>query len=254
MASSYYYKRLNTFLAYPSIIVSTVASIGAFGFGQVSKYVASSLSLLAAVLVALGQYTQSAQRAQDFVMRAKDFYAIIREIDFILSLPMTERENAPLTMSRVKVQFDRAVDMSLDPPIHIIRMYEKTYHSLDPIIFENVIMTSSPPPSAIHSPIRRSLSRSNMTNNPRGRASFDDVMSVYQLFNNSTPFDYSGISSNKNKTVIPFRHTIPCSFELERRMSANGELPFVRTEVTLDLNQEKNDECFIAEDAKDGCS
>jgi len=141
LASNYYYTRLNDYLSYPAIIVSTATSIGVFGIDDKSlagKFVISILALLCGVLTAINKHCRAAEKSQEFALRAKDYYTFIREIDFILSTSHEERPFMTETLERVKGTYDRIVDMQLEPPIHVVRDYEKKFRPLANSLFSDL--------------------------------------------------------------------------------------------------------------------
>jgi hypothetical protein len=139
MASNYYYGLLNAWLAYPSIILSTATSIGVFGMnGMTGKYITAVMALMSAILIGILRQAQAAEKAKEFILRAKDFYILIREIDYLLATEYDDRETAKEIMSRLRRTFDRIVDMSLDPPIHIIRSYEKRFRPLEASLLQDL--------------------------------------------------------------------------------------------------------------------
>lgn len=133
LASSYYYARLNDYFSYPSIIISAATSISVFGNDNSlgGKFAIAILALLSGILTAINKHCRAAERGQEFALRAKDYYTFIRDIDFILATHKDERSDMGETLERVKSTYDRIIDMQLEPPIHIIREYEKKFKPLE---------------------------------------------------------------------------------------------------------------------------
>lgn len=138
LASNYYYHKLNDCLSYPSIIISAATSIGVFGSdnSMVGKYAISILALMSGILTAVNKHCRAAEKSQEFALRAKDYYTFIREIDFILSICKDERKDMGETLERIRSTYDRIVDMQLEPPIHIVREYEKKFKPLEASLFD----------------------------------------------------------------------------------------------------------------------
>lgn len=134
VGSSYYYRKLADFLAYPSIILSTITSISVFATLQNSKigpYLTSAMAMLSGILVGVNKHVKAAEKAECFSICSKEYYALIREIDFILSTPTFERAAKKETLANIQTTFDKVVEMSLDPPLHIIRQYENRFKPIE---------------------------------------------------------------------------------------------------------------------------
>lgn len=148
-ASSYYYRRMNGYLAYPSILLSAVTSIGVFGIDTCDnalggKYITSCMSLISAFLIGINKHAQAAEKAQEFMLRSRDFYSMIRDIDVLLSTPKHERGTCSEVMTRMRSEFDRIVNMSLDPPHHIILQYEKKFRALEQDLYDLQLKEDTP--------------------------------------------------------------------------------------------------------------
>lgn len=134
VGSSYYYRTLADWLAYPSIILSTITSISVFATLQNSKvgpYVTSVMALVSGILVGINKHAKAAEKAESCTICSKEYYSLIREIDFILSTPTFERGSEKETLANIRTIFDKVVDMSLDPPLHIIRRYEQKFKPIE---------------------------------------------------------------------------------------------------------------------------
>lgn len=140
LASNYFYTRLNDYLSYPAIIVSAATSIGVFGSDDSlkGKFAISILALVSGILTAVNKHCRAAEKGQEYALRAKDYYTFIREIDFILSRTREERPPMTETLERVKSTYDRIVDMQMEPPIHVIRDYEKKFRPLEASLFSDL--------------------------------------------------------------------------------------------------------------------
>lgn len=140
LASNYYYAKLNDYLSYPAIIVSAATSIGVFGSDNslAGKFAISILALIAGTLTAINKHCRAPEKSQEFALRAKDYYTFIREIDFIMSTKREERPVMSETLERVKATYDRIVDMQMEPPIHVIRDYEKKFRPLSNSLFSDL--------------------------------------------------------------------------------------------------------------------
>lgn len=169
LASNYYYTRLNDYLSYPAIIVSAATSIGVFGIDDNlgGKLAISVMALVTGILTAINKHCRAAEKGQEFALRAKDYYTFIREIDFILSTSRDERGDLGETLERVKNTYDRIVDMQLEPPIHVIRDYEKKFRPLENSLFSDLKSEMrNPHPEAPCSPRPPDIQNTRLTTSP----------------------------------------------------------------------------------------
>lgn len=133
-ASSYFYKRMHDWLSYPSIIISGITSVSIFGLDhkdseQFGKYWTSGMVLIVSILIGISKHTRAAENAQDHMLRARDFYSLIREIDVMLITTYKDRPPVAEAMINIRHAFERIIDTSLNPPLQIIRRYEKAFRN-----------------------------------------------------------------------------------------------------------------------------
>ena len=194
LASKYYYSSMNNWLTYPGIIISAITSIGVVGLGCEGPglYVLSVLNLLGGILNTICKQAQPAEKSQDFYLRAKDFYTLIREIDYLLAINSHDRPPVNEVMLRIKSDLDRIMDQQMQCPLKIIREYEEKFQPLHDGMyadfFGNVVDgktteqtngisgdhdgNSSPVPSIIFKPFKRRINKPSM------------IMMPYQLYMN----------------------------------------------------------------------
>jgi hypothetical protein len=94
------------------------------------------MSMLSAFLVGMNRHARAAEKAQEYMLRSRDFYSLVRDIDVLLSTPIDERGPYLETMSRLRNEFDRVQDMSLDPPLHIIQLYERKFCAIERDLYD----------------------------------------------------------------------------------------------------------------------
>lgn len=137
IASNYYYLRINDWLSYPSILLSASLSIGVFGLGTglPGQFVSAVLAMMAGILVAINKHVGSPEKAQAHMLRSKDYYGFVRYLDCLLSTSFEERNPMSETMLRIKDNFNRIVDMSLEPPLSVVRTYENRFRPIEKILF-----------------------------------------------------------------------------------------------------------------------
>jgi len=94
-ASEKHYSYLNNFLALPSIVLSSVASVVSVGFGsdQGISYVSGGISILVSVLSTLNSFFSYAKRAEAHRITAISYSKLYLQINIELSLPRKKRIN-----------------------------------------------------------------------------------------------------------------------------------------------------------------
>ena len=89
------YSYLNNYLALPSIVLSSVASVVSVGFGsdQGISYVSGGISILVSVLSTLNSYFSYAKRAEAHRITSISYSKLYLQINIELSLPRKKRIN-----------------------------------------------------------------------------------------------------------------------------------------------------------------
>lgn len=133
IASHYHYARINNWITYPTVVITAATSIGIWGIenSEIGKFIMSGVSLFAGILATVAKHCRAAEKSNEFQLRSKEYLGIIREIDYILALDVDQRPNVAETMLRIRGAFDRIMDLQLDPPLAVIRLYEERFRSLE---------------------------------------------------------------------------------------------------------------------------
>ena len=140
LASKYYYSSMNNWLTYPGIVFSAITSIGVVGLGCEGPglYILSVLNLIGGILNTVCKQAQPAEKSQDFYLRAKDYYKIIREIDYLLAIDYKDRPPVNEVMLRIKADLDRIMDQQMQFPLKIIRDYEHKFQPLHEGLYADI--------------------------------------------------------------------------------------------------------------------
>jgi hypothetical protein len=115
------YAQLNTYIAIPVIVISTLAgtaSIGQeslFGTGDVAPIVIGLMSLSVSVLNVVSNFFSWAKRAEGHRISSINYGKLHRWISIELSLPRTQRVPAKHFLKEIREQIDRLNETS--PPI-----------------------------------------------------------------------------------------------------------------------------------------
>ena len=132
LASRYHYDSLSNLLTYPTIIISTVSSVGIFGIDtNVAKYVISVLLIVSGIMASINKHIGASEKSQEFLTRSKDYYSFIRDVDYIILTEPKDRDEVTATMKRLKVTLDRYLDIQVEPPLKIIKQYEAKFKDLE---------------------------------------------------------------------------------------------------------------------------
>jgi hypothetical protein len=132
-ASKYYFEKINNWLSYPSIVLSTISSVGIVGWDcdHVGMYVMSAAMLLAGILTTINKHLMAAEKSHEFYLRGKDYYALIRSIDYYLALDRDDRPSSDEVVLTLRTNLDKITDQQIDFPLYIIREYEKKFKPIE---------------------------------------------------------------------------------------------------------------------------
>lgn len=134
------FNRINNWLTYPSIILSAMTSIGIAGFDcmEQTRYVLSAMTLMSAILTGINQHFQAAEKSQEFLLRAKDYYAVIRDIEYILATDKQDRAPPKDVIITLRNTLDKIIDQQIDFPLRVVREYEKKFRSVESVFFPDL--------------------------------------------------------------------------------------------------------------------
>jgi hypothetical protein len=139
LASAYYYAKVNNWMAYPTILVSALTSVGIFASDdRIVKYVLASLSLASACVIAINKQTRVAEKAEDYGSKARELGKFIRDLNFLLTLKRDQRPDVRESITKLRCDFDRINDTQSEPPLNIVRMYEKNHKSIESTLYEEL--------------------------------------------------------------------------------------------------------------------
>jgi hypothetical protein len=153
--SCYYYVRLYNWLAYTVIVFSSFASATMFSITSspdgctthllgvhigVVQYIIGTVSLVSALLTGVIRQLRPGEMYQQHATMSKRYHTLIRSIDVCLSLIDTLRPDPAMFIERVGLELDNLANNQVDPPLRIIKLFEKTYGPLERILYgEDVV-------------------------------------------------------------------------------------------------------------------
>jgi hypothetical protein len=142
LASKYMYERINNWLSYPSVVLSVITSIGIIGLDtcnrNVASFIVSGFVLTAAILTTMNKHIGAAEKSHEFYVRSKEYYSIIREIDYLLALNKNDRPDVDDTMVRLNTNLGKIIDNQMDFPLRIVHQYEKKFRSLESSLMKDL--------------------------------------------------------------------------------------------------------------------
>ena len=133
--SARHYRKQTNILAYPSIILSTLA--GAAGFSAAGAdstnflrsvpYIIGLMNLSSAILASFQKFLRSTEKSESHIMYAKTFSSFTRKITLELSLHPENRKNCIEFCKICKDEYDKMVTDSPPVPTKIIDEFKETF-------------------------------------------------------------------------------------------------------------------------------
>lgn len=131
-SSAYYFQTLNNLLTYPAIVFGTTTSVGIFASqNHALQYVLAGLSMASAIMTTFNRQLRAAEKAEQYNIKARDYAMFVREINYIIAMAHDQRPHVRETITRMRIGLDRIMQTQNEPPMHIIRLYERTHPSLE---------------------------------------------------------------------------------------------------------------------------
>lgn len=152
--SCYHYIKLYNWLAYIIIIFSSLASATMFSLNSSSdkcesqlgipivviQYVVGVISLVSAILTGVIRQLKPGEMYQQHASMSKRYHTLMRSIDACLSLTSQLRPNPAIFIEKAGAELDNLANNQLDPPLAIIKKFEKIYGPLERILYgEDVV-------------------------------------------------------------------------------------------------------------------
>lgn len=134
--SSYYYVRLYNFLTYPIIFLTSTSSAALFSSNNlVLKYIAGVMTLTSGMLTAITRQLKPGELYQQHALTTRRYMNLLRNIDICLSLTIPMRLSPAHFIDKIGLEIDNLASNQLDPPISVIRRFEKKYGPLDKMLY-----------------------------------------------------------------------------------------------------------------------
>nr|QOI90338.1 hypothetical protein HWQ62_00201 [Pyramimonas orientalis virus] len=126
------WKSLSDNLSIPTIVLTTISSVSAFGSVNVTDYMywmyaAGSVNLIAAFLTSLSKYYRPDERVERHTVTAKAFGKFYRHLVLELSMAREDRQPAEVLSKWSKTEFDKLMNESPVISSKIISDYKKKH-------------------------------------------------------------------------------------------------------------------------------
>lgn len=131
-----HFKRVNDWLSYPSIIISSITGVGGFavlnpsGNDSVSdstkskimivQYMFAFLNVIGGILTSISKFSQSSQLAEAHSVMCVQYSKFYRNIDMELSLDPQHRSDVVEFVNTCRQEYDRLLDDAPDIPANAI--------------------------------------------------------------------------------------------------------------------------------------
>ena len=136
LRSGYYFIRLNDFLTYPIIFISSVSSAALFiSNNNVIRLIIAILSTINVIITGLLIESSPGQKKEQHMACMKQYLSLIRTIDFCLNIPRNMRAPPITFLDRVNSQMDSIEYSEYVIPKHVVRNFEKKFGSLDKMFY-----------------------------------------------------------------------------------------------------------------------
>lgn len=124
-----YYRVLYNWLSTPVILINTAASAAIFVTNRedIRNYVLLAMTLSAAVLATLSRSMQVAELYQQHGSVCIRYCSLLHDIENVLNMRVDLRPSALSYIDKVKSDMDSIMSSQAEPPVHIVREFERTY-------------------------------------------------------------------------------------------------------------------------------
>lgn len=179
VASGYFYSVLHNWLSYPVIIMSAVSSAALVSYdNKVLKFALGITTLACGIITSIMRQMKPGELYQNHTSFAKRYVNLIRTIDTCLSLTVSLRPSPEVFLERIGNELDVLESTQLDPPLIIIKRFERKYGAVHRILYgEDVIelMKIELQASTLYDRIRSQQNRrlSDVSNTTETRRSLD---------------------------------------------------------------------------------
>ena len=139
-SSMYYYQFIYNLVTIPNLIVGGVLSVSIFSAEDTTpwKVIIGVLAIFSTFLTSLNRQIGAAEKSQEHKITSRAFQCLLRNMNMTLALLPEQRPHSDYYLRHVKHEIDRISDSQLDPPLLVVRMFNKKYESLNDFVFRDI--------------------------------------------------------------------------------------------------------------------
>jgi len=142
-----HFKRVNDYMSYPSIVISSITGVGGFAVLNPSgnenlddrtknkilivQYMFAFLNVIGGILTSLSKFSQSAQLAEAHSAMCVQYSKFYRNIDMELSLDPEHRQDVIEFVNMCRQEYDRLLDDAPDIPANAIIQFNMEFPDKD---------------------------------------------------------------------------------------------------------------------------
>jgi hypothetical protein len=141
LASGYYYNKLYNWLSYPVIIMSSLSSAALFSSDDsIMKFLLGIITMSCGILTSVTRQLKPGELYQDHASISKRYLNLIRNIDMCLSTTLEMRPDPQVFLEKIGQEIDTLETTQLDPPLLIVRRFEKKYGPIHRVLYGDDIV------------------------------------------------------------------------------------------------------------------
>lgn len=141
MKSSYYYNSLNDWLTYPVIILSSISATILFSTDiSIARLIIAIFYICTVIIAGLLIELSPGQKSEQYMVSARRYTILIRNIDYCLSIPPYMRTDPIKFIEKVNIELDNIADVENIIPKYIIKNFEKQYGSIEKLLYGEEII------------------------------------------------------------------------------------------------------------------
>lgn len=139
--SAYHYAKLQDYMSYPVIILSSVSSATLFSTNSKAvQYTVGVVTMLTGVITALSRQLKPGELYQQYSQTTKRYKALIRNIDTCLDLPLNMRPKPEVFIEKIGADMDSLSSSQLYPPVSVLKKFESKFGHIDVMMYgEDII-------------------------------------------------------------------------------------------------------------------
>jgi hypothetical protein len=154
-SSSHHYQWWNTLLTYPTIVISAGTSVGMFSNESMPlRFTLGGLALIGACMTAWNRQMRAAERSEQYALKAREHAAFVRDVNYVLTLNREVRPDVKETIAKLRVTFDKMFESQIEPPMSVVRRYERTHAPIECLYKDDLGDTNACPPRHMPGPRR----------------------------------------------------------------------------------------------------